>query len=66
MTHDYKRNGTTTLFAALNVASGASPCYSDHPEQPHYRGTGIPIRSDNRSEGQAKWGKILSNASDIL
>ena len=22
MTHDYKRNGTTTLFAALNVASG--------------------------------------------
>ena len=23
MTHDYKRNGTTTLFAALNVASGA-------------------------------------------
>ena len=23
MTHDYKRNGTTTLFAALDVASGA-------------------------------------------
>ena len=23
MTHDYKRNGTTTLFAALNVATGA-------------------------------------------
>jgi transposase len=23
MTHDYKRNGTTTLFAALNVLSGA-------------------------------------------
>ena len=22
MTHDYKRNGTTTLFAALNVLSG--------------------------------------------
>ena len=22
MTHDYKRNGTTTLFAALNVAEG--------------------------------------------
>jgi hypothetical protein len=22
MTHDYKRNGTTTLFAALNVATG--------------------------------------------
>ena len=23
MTHDYKRNGTTTLFAALDIASGA-------------------------------------------
>src|SRR5207248_7332385 len=23
MTHDYKRNGTTTLFAALNVLTGA-------------------------------------------
>jgi hypothetical protein len=22
MTHDYKRNGTTTLFAALDVATG--------------------------------------------
>lgn len=22
MTHDYKRNGTTTLFAALNLATG--------------------------------------------
>ena len=22
MTHDYKRNGTATLFAALNVANG--------------------------------------------
>ncbi len=22
MTHDYKRNGTTTLFAALNVVEG--------------------------------------------
>ena len=22
MTHDYKRNGTTTLFAALNILTG--------------------------------------------
>jgi len=22
MTHDYKRNGTTTLFAAMNVLDG--------------------------------------------
>jgi transposase len=32
MTHDYKRNGTTTLFAALEVASGAviGECYQKH------------------------------------
>ena len=24
MTHDYKRNGTTTLFAALNLLDGTS------------------------------------------
>jgi len=32
MTHDYKRNGTTTLFAALNVASGQliGQCFSRH------------------------------------
>lgn len=32
MTHDYKRNGTTTLFAALNVADGTviGSCYRRH------------------------------------
>jgi transposase len=32
MTHDYKRNGTTTLFAALNVATGevVGECRSHH------------------------------------
>lgn len=32
MTHDYKRNGTTTLFAALNVLDGTviGDCYSRH------------------------------------
>lgn len=32
MTHDYKRNGTTTLFAALNVAEGIviEACMSRH------------------------------------
>ncbi len=32
MTHDYKRNGTTTLFAALNVLTGAilSKCLPRH------------------------------------
>jgi len=32
VTHDYKRNGTTTLFAALNVANGQliGRCFSRH------------------------------------
>jgi transposase len=32
MTHDYKRNGTTTLFAALNVATGeiVGQCFDRH------------------------------------
>ena len=31
-THDYKRNGTTTLFAALEVATGrvTDACYQRH------------------------------------
>jgi transposase len=35
MTHDYKRNGTTTLFAALNVAEGIviGECMSRHRHQ---------------------------------
>ena len=35
MTHDYKRNGTTTLFAALNVADGVviGQCMKRHRHQ---------------------------------
>jgi len=35
MTHDYKRNGTTTLFAAMNVADGTiiSRCQPRHRHQ---------------------------------
>ena len=35
MTHDYKRNGTTTLFAALDVAQGKviGQCYARHRHQ---------------------------------
>ncbi len=35
MTHDYKRNGTTTLFAALNVVDGSviSTCMARHRHQ---------------------------------
>jgi hypothetical protein len=34
-THDYKRNGTTTLFAALEVATGkvVDACYPRHRHQ---------------------------------
>ena len=35
MTHDYKRHGTTTLFAALNVANGRviGRCMERHRHQ---------------------------------
>jgi hypothetical protein len=35
MTHDYKRNGTTTLFATLNVAEGLviGECMPRHRHQ---------------------------------
>jgi hypothetical protein len=35
MTHDYKRNGTTTLFAALNVLDGTvvGRCIKRHRHQ---------------------------------
>jgi transposase len=39
MTHDYKRNGTTTLFAALNVLSGkvVGRCMPQHRHQEYIR-----------------------------
>ena len=39
MTHDYKRNGTTTLFAALNVADGTviGDCMAKHRQQEFLR-----------------------------
>jgi hypothetical protein len=35
MTHDYKRNGTTTLFAALEILQGKviGRCYQRHRHQ---------------------------------
>ncbi len=35
MTHDYKRNGTTSLFAALNIADGRviGDCLKKHRHQ---------------------------------
>ena len=39
MTHDYKRNGTTTLFAALDVAEGRviGRCMQRHRHQEFIR-----------------------------
>jgi transposase len=39
MTHDYKRNGTTTLFAALNVCEGTviGTCMNQHRHQEFIR-----------------------------
>ncbi len=39
MTHDYKRNGTTTLFAALELAQGKviGQCYARHRHQEFLR-----------------------------
>ena len=39
MTHDYKRNGTTTLFAALNVLDGTviGRCMKQHRHQEFIR-----------------------------
>jgi hypothetical protein len=35
-THDYRRHGTTTLFAALDIATGkmTAPCQPRHRHQP--------------------------------
>lgn len=35
MTHDYKRNGTTSLYAALEIATGeiTGACYPQHRHQ---------------------------------
>jgi transposase len=51
MTHDYKRNGTTTLFAALDVASGKviGSCLPKHrhtvPDVPENTREGSPGRT---------------------
>ena len=60
MTHDYIRNGTTTLFAALNVRDGTviGQCISRHRHQEF-------IRFLNRIEAAVPAGKrvhaILDN-----
>jgi transposase len=54
MTHDYKRNGTTTLFAALNVLDGSviGQCMQKHRHQEF-------IRFLNKIEATVPVGKIV-------
>ena len=54
MTHDYKRNGTTTLFTALNVLDGSviGQCMQKHRHQEF-------IRFLNRIEAKVPVGKIV-------
>ncbi len=53
MTHDYKRNGTTTLFAALDVLTGTviGQCLPRHRHEergcPEFRGTWVAIRGES-------------------
>src|SRR6188508_3864700 len=54
MTHDYKRNGTTTLFAALNILDGTvlGRCMQRHRHQEF-------IRFLNAIEAQVPAGKVV-------
>ena len=54
MTHDYKRNGTTTLFAALNLLDGSviGQCMQRHRHQEF-------IRFLNRIERDVAAGKLI-------
>ena len=54
VTHDYKRNGTSTLFAALDVATGSvtGECYQKHTHKEF-------LKFIKKVEGQADKGKDL-------
>ena len=62
MTHDYKRHGTTTLFAALNVLDGTVIGHNmkRHRHQEfirflkHHRGSGTEAKSDPRHRRQLR------------
>lgn len=60
MTHDYKRNGTTTLFAALEVAQGkvVGQCYARHRHQEFLR---FLRRLDGEFPGAVKLHVIMDN-----
>jgi hypothetical protein len=59
MTHDYKRNGVTTLFAALNVRDGTvmGRCMSQHRHQEF-------VRFLNAVERTVPAGKLIHTIAD--
>jgi transposase len=59
MTHDYKRNGTTTLFAALNILDGTviGRCMKQHRHQEF-------IRFLNAVERSVPAGKVIHAIAD--
>jgi transposase len=60
MTHDYKRNGTTTLFAALEVAQGKviGQCYARHRHQEFLK---FLERLDTEFPGEVKLHVVMDN-----
>jgi transposase len=60
MTHDYKRNGTTTLFAALEVAAGqvVGQCYARHRHQEFLK---FLKRLDEEFPGAVKLHLVIDN-----
>jgi hypothetical protein len=60
MTHDYKRNGTTTLFAALNVLDGKviGRCMQRHRHQEF-------IRFLNAIEAEVPVGKLVRDCQEF-
>lgn len=60
MTHDYKRNGTTTLFAALEIAQGkvVGQCYTRHR---HQEFLSFLKRLDAEFPGEVKLHVVMDN-----
>ena len=60
MTHDYKRNGTTTLFAALEVLDGrvVGQCFQRHRHQEFLR---FLRRLDNEFPGKTPLHLVMDN-----
>lgn len=60
MTHDYKRNGTTTLFAALDVLQGrvVGQCYQRHRHQEFLK---FLRRLDHEFPGEIRLHLVLDN-----